>query len=128
MQQNLRVMIVLGVTLLVLGSSGLFLWSYRVETICLDTNPTGCVDVDFPFDVLVSFKAAPNTLLQHILKVIIVLGYIMLFLGPCGCILWLNVVEIVCLDTNKTRWVNADLPLDVLVFFEGPQMPTCSGI
>ena len=57
MQQNLKVIIVLGVTLLVLGSCVCLLWSYVGETLCLDTNQTGCVDVDFPLDVLVFFEA-----------------------------------------------------------------------
>ena len=30
-------------------------------------------------------------------------GNIMLVLGACGSILWSNVVEILCLDKNKTR-------------------------
>ena len=57
MQQNLKVIIVLGVTLLVLGSCACLLWSYVGETLCVDTNQTGCVDVDFPLDVLVFFEA-----------------------------------------------------------------------
>ena len=44
--------IVLGVTKLVLGSCGWLLWSYVVELLCLDTNKTGCVDVDIPSVVL----------------------------------------------------------------------------
>ena len=56
LQQNLKVIIVLGVTLDVLGSCGCFLWSYVGETLCLDINQTGCVDVDFPIDVLVFFE------------------------------------------------------------------------
>ena len=54
-------------------------------------------------------------------------GVIMLVLSPCGCLLWSYLVEILCLDTNKTRWVDVDLTIDVLVFSEGPQIPTCSG-
>ncbi len=64
-------------------------------------------------------------LLQQNLKVIIVLGVIMLFLGSCGCLLWSYVVEKLCLDTDKTRLVDIDLQLDIHVFFEGPQLPTC---
>ena len=56
MQQNLKVMIVLGVTMHVLGSCGWFLWSYVVELLCLDTNETGCVDVDLPSVVLVFLR------------------------------------------------------------------------
>ena len=62
------------------------------------------------------------------LKVMDVLGVTMLVLNSHGWLLWSYVVEILCLDTNKTRWVDVDLPLDILVFFEGPQMPTCSRI
>ena len=57
MQQNLKVIIVLGVTMLVLGSFEWLLWSYVVELLCLDTNKTGCVDVDIPSFVLVFFEA-----------------------------------------------------------------------
>ena len=35
------------------------LWSYVVELLSLDTNNTGCVDVDLPLDVLV-FSAGPK--------------------------------------------------------------------
>ena len=59
MQQNLKVMIVIGVTMLVLGSCVCLLWSYVVELLCLDTNKIGCVDVDLPLDVLV-FSAGPK--------------------------------------------------------------------
>ena len=54
--------IVLGITLLVLGFCGWLLWSYVVETLCLDTNQTGCVDVDFALEVLVLFQGTTNTL------------------------------------------------------------------
>ena len=45
--------IVLGVTMLVLGFYGWLLWSYVVQLLCLDTNETGCVDVDLPLVDLV---------------------------------------------------------------------------
>ena len=67
----------------------------------------------------------PSTHLQQNLKVIILLGETMLVLGTCGWLLWSYLFGILCLDTNKTRWVDVDLPLDILIFFEGPQMPTC---
>ena len=57
MQQNLKLIIVLGVTKLVLGSYGWLLWSCVVELLCLDTNKTGCVDVELPLAVLVFFEA-----------------------------------------------------------------------
>ena len=63
-----------------------------VELLCLDTNKTGCVDVDRPLVVLVVFEV----------KAINVLGIIMLVLGFCGCLLWSYVVKILCLDKNKT--------------------------
>ena len=47
---------------------------------------------------------------------------------PPRLLLWSYVVEMICLDTNKPRWVSLDLPLDILVFFEGTQMPTCSRV
>ena len=46
----------------------------------------------------------------------------MLVLGSCGWLLWSYLVEILCLDTNKTGFVDLDPPLDVLVFFETPQI------
>ncbi len=118
--------IVLGVTMLVLGSCGWLLWSCVVELLCLDTTKKGCVDIDLPLVFFCIFRGTPNTHLKQNLKAIIVLGIIMLVLGSCGCLLWTYVVEIIWLDTNESRWVDVDLPLDILVFFEGPQMPTCS--
>ena len=66
--------------------------------------------------------------MQQNLKVIIVLGVTVHVLGSCGCFLWSNVVELLCLDTNKTGGVDVDLPLVILVVFEAPQIPTCRGI
>ena len=50
MKQNLKVRFVLGVNMLVLGSSGWLLWSYLVEILSLDTGNTGCVYEDLPLD------------------------------------------------------------------------------
>jgi hypothetical protein len=86
LQQNLKVMIVLGVTMLVLGSYGWLLWSYVVEILCLDTNKPRWVDVDLPLDILVFFET-PNTHLQQNLKMMIVLGVTMLVQGSCGWLL-----------------------------------------
>ena len=61
----------------------------------------------------------PSTHLQQNLKVIIVLGVTMLVLGSCRWLLWSYLVEILCLDTNKTGFVDVDPPLDILVFFNG---------
>ena len=108
MQQNLKVIIVLGIVMLVLGPCGFVLWSYVVEILCLDTNITRWVDVDLPLDILVFFET-PNTHLQQNLKMMIVLGVTMLVLGSCGWFLWSYVVEIICLDTDKTACVNKDL-------------------
>ena len=76
MQQNPKVIIVLGVTMHVLGSCGCSLWLY-----CLNyyawTQIKQVVDVDRPLVVLVVFEV----------KAINVLGIIMLVLG---------------LDKNKT--------------------------
>ena len=66
--------------------------------------------------------------MQQNLKSLIVLSVTMLVLGSFGLLLWSNVVEIICLDTDKTACVNKDLILDILLFFEGPQIPTCSKI
>ena len=56
LQQNLKVIFVLNVTMLVLGSFGWLLWSYLVEILCLDTNKAGFVDLDPPLDILVFFE------------------------------------------------------------------------
>ena len=45
----------------------------------------------------------------------------MLVLGFCGCLLWSYVVKILCLDKNKTKWVDVDLLLDILVFLRDPK-------
>ena len=123
MQQNLKVIIVLGVTMLVLGSSGWLLSSYAVEILCLDANKTRYVDVDLPLDVLVFFEGP-----QQNPKGTIVFGVTMLVLGSCGWLLPSYVVKMLCLDTDKIASVNKDLILDILLFFEGPQIPTCSRI
>ena len=54
--------------------------------------------------------------MQQNLKGTIVFGVTMLVLGSCEWLLPSYVVEILYLDTNKTRWVDVDLPLDILVF------------
>ena len=103
LQQILKVIIVLGVTMLVLGSCCWLLWSCVVELLCLDTNKKGswCRPFIRCFSI---FRGTPNTHLQQNLKAIIVLGIIMVVLDSCGCLMWSHVVEIICLDTNKTRW------------------------
>ena len=74
------------------------------------------------------FWSIPNTHLKQILKVIIMLGASMLVSSCCEWLLWSYVVELVCLDTNKTGCVDVDLLLLVLVFLEATQIPTCSRI
>ena len=111
MQQNLKVIIVLGVSVLVQGSSEWLLWSYVVEILCLNKDETGFVNKDLIIDRM------PSTILQQNLKVVIVLGVTMLVLGFCGWLLWSYLVEILWLDTNKTGFVDVDPPLDILVFF-----------
>ena len=39
-----------------------------------------------------------------------------------------SLVEIICLDTDKTACVNKDPILDILLFLEGPQIPNCNRI
>ena len=77
----------------------------------------------------------PNTHKQQNLKVKIVLGVTMIVLGVTMLVLessvwllWSYVIEIICWDTDKTACVNKDLILDILLFLEGPQIPTCSRI
>ena len=47
----------------------------------------------------------------------------MLVLGSCMWLLWSYVVELLCLDTNKTVCLHEDLPLVVLVFLRHPKYP-----
>ena len=122
MQQNLKVIIVLGVSVLVQGSSEWLLWSYVVEILCLNKDETGFVNKDLIIDRM------PSTILQQNLKVVIVLGVTMLVLGFCGWLLWSYLVEILWLDTNKTGFVDVDPPLDILVFFERPRINTWSRV
>ena len=58
----------------------------------------------------------------------IVLGVTMCVLGSCVWLLWSYVVEIVCLDRDKTAYVNKVLILEIKLFLEGPQILICSGI
>ena len=77
---------------------------------------------------ITTFWRMPSTILQQNLKVVIVLGVTMLVLGFCGWLLWSYLAEILCLDTNKTGFVDVDPPLDILVFFETPQINTKSRV
>ena len=52
----------------------------------------------------------------------------MCVLGSFVWLLWSYVVEIVCLDRDKTAYVNKVLILEILLFLEGPQILICSGI
>ena len=56
MEPSLKVMDVLGVTMLVLNSHGWLLWSYVVEILCLDTDKTGCVNKVLIFDILIYLR------------------------------------------------------------------------
>ena len=65
--------------------------------------------------------------MQQNLKMIIVLGVSLLFQESCRWLLWSYMVEILGLDKDKTGYVNKDLTIDILLFFEG-QVPTYSSI
>ena len=56
MKQNLKVMVVLGVTVLVLNSCGWPSWSHVVVILCLDTDKTR-VNKILIFDILLIFAA-----------------------------------------------------------------------
>ena len=56
MEQSLKVMVVLGVTVLVLNSCGWPSWSYVVVILCLDTDKTR-VNKILIFDILLIFAA-----------------------------------------------------------------------
>ena len=70
----------------------------------------------------------PSTHLQQYLKVKLVLCVTMLVFGSCGWLLRSYLVEILFLDTNKAGLVDLDPPLDILLFFETPQINTWSRV
>ena len=72
------------------------------------------------------FWQTPNKLFQQSLKVRVVLGVTTLLLNSCGWLLWSNVVEILCVDTDKIGCVNKVLIVSILSSFEGSWIPTCS--
>ena len=94
------------------------LLSYVVKLLCLDKNKTGCVDIDLPLHVLV-FLRHPKYPFAAESKFDNCVGCNYAFLR----FLWPYVVELLCLDTNKTGCVDLDLPSVALVFFEAPQYP-----
>ena len=55
MQQNLKMTFVLGVSMLVQGSSGWLLWSYVVEIVRPDKQKTGYMNKDLIIDILLFF-------------------------------------------------------------------------
>ena len=57
MKQNLKVMVVLGVTVLVLNSCGWPSWSYVVVILCLGTDKTS-VNKILLFDILLIFEGS----------------------------------------------------------------------
>ena len=59
--------------------------------------------------------------MQQYLKVIISFGVTILVLGSCEWMLLSYVVKLLCLDKNKTKWVDVDLLLDILVFLRDPK-------
>ena len=70
------------------------------------------------------FEGNPNTNKKQNLKVIIVLGVSMLVQGSSGWLLWSYVVEKLHLNKVKTGYVDKGLIIDILLFFEGCQVPT----
>ena len=74
------------------------------------------------------FGGKTNTHMQQNLKITIVLGVSMLVQGSYAWILSSYMVEILRLDKDKTGYVNKDLTIDILLFFEGCQVPTYSRI
>ena len=53
----------------------------------------------------------------------IVLGLYMFIIGSCGWPLRSYVVEILCLDTDKTGCVNKVLIFDILIYLRDPKFP-----
>ena len=70
------------------------------------------------------FEGNPNTNKKQNLKVIIVLGVSMLVQGSSGWLLRSYVVEKLHLNKVKTGYVDKGLKIDILLFFEGCQVPT----
>ena len=70
------------------------------------------------------FEGNPNTHKKQNLNVIIVLGVSMLVQGSSGWLLWSYVVEILRLNKVKTGYDNKGLIINILLFFEGCQVPT----
>ena len=70
------------------------------------------------------FEGNPNTNKKQNLKVIIVLGVSMLVQGSSGWLLRSYVVEKLHLNKVKTGYVDKGLKVDILLFFEGCQVPT----
>ena len=120
MVQNLKKMIVLALNMFFIVSCGWLLWSYVDEIVCRDGDKTACVNKDLPLGFLL--------ILEQNLKMIILLGVSMLFQGSCRWLQWSYVVEILLLDKDKTGYVNKVLVIDILLFFEGCQVPTLSRI
>ena len=56
MELSLKVMDVLGVTMLVLNSYGWLLWSYTVKILCLDRDITGCVNKVLILNILIMLR------------------------------------------------------------------------
>ena len=70
------------------------------------------------------FEGNPNTNKKQNLKVIIVLGVSMIIQGSSGWLLRSYVVEKLHLNKVKTGYVDKGLKIDILLFFEGCQVPT----
>ena len=70
------------------------------------------------------FEGNPNTNKKQNLKVIIVLGVSTLVQGSFGWLLRSYVVEKLHLNKVKTGYVDKGLKIDILLFFEGCQVPT----
>ena len=121
MKQSLKVMVVLGVTKLDLNSCRWLLWSYVVGKLCLDTDKAGCVkslySIFFYFLKDPKYPLAADSEKDF--------GLYMFIISSCGWLLWSYLIDIVCLDGDKTGFVEVDPPLNILVFFERPQMNTC---
>ena len=109
MQQILKKMIEFGLYMFIISSCGWLLWSYLIDIVCLDGDKTGFVEVDPPLNIL---------------EVMVVSGVTMLVLNSSGWHLWSYVVEILSLDTDKTGCVNKVILFNILLFFEGSQIPT----
>ena len=89
-----------------------------VEIVCWDGDKTACVNKDLSLGILLFLKEPKYQ--QE--------AESMLVQGSSGWLLRSYVVEKLHLNKVKTGYVDKGLKIDILLFFEGCQVPTYSRI